>query len=52
MLKEMGMNHDMRPFSLLLNDILTILGAEINDKHEIQILTEAGASASNREDAN
>jgi len=29
-LKEMGMNHDMRPFSLLLNDSVTLLNRELD----------------------
>jgi hypothetical protein len=31
-LKEMCMNHDKRPLSLLLNDSCTHLSAEMNDK--------------------
>jgi hypothetical protein len=30
---KMSMNHDMRPFSLLLNDSFTRLLAECNNKH-------------------
>jgi hypothetical protein len=31
-LKEMGLNHDMRPLLLLLNDNFTVLKAVLNDK--------------------
>jgi hypothetical protein len=45
----MGKSHDMRLLSLLLNDIYTLLKAEVNDKHlTICTIKETDFSTSDR----
>jgi hypothetical protein len=50
MLNEMSMNHDMRPFSLLINDSIALLNAELNNTQTTKCtyLKDADSSASER----
>jgi hypothetical protein len=51
-LKEMSMNHDIRPLTLLFNVSCTLLNAAVSNKQLTKYLKAVHASVSNRHVAN